>query len=116
MRNSLVNLVPVKGCGLSTIDNTNFDLIINGTATSLLGEVPQVSTNVLERVEFAYDMMYSNQPTAFIEWARLNGVENASDGLGMLVEQAASSFYIWHARQPQTSVVLAHLRKIIGQQ
>ena len=107
---------PVKGCGLNTIDEFKFDLVINGTAASLAGEVPQVTTKVLQDVEFAYDMMYSDRPTTFVEWVRQNGVENSADGLGMLVEQAAAAFFIWHAKQPNTDSLLTHLRTIISRE
>ena len=106
---------PVKGCGLNEIEKTKFDVIINGTAASLAGQVPQVTAKVLDGVEFAYDMMYAKRPTIFIEWARQSGVTNTTDGLGMLVEQAAASFYIWHAKKPDTGDVLKHLRKIADQ-
>lgn len=101
---------PVKGCGINEIEQTKFDLVINGTAASLGGQVPAITSKVLQGVEFAYDMMYSDRPTIFIDWARQNGVANSSDGLGMLVEQAAASFYIWHERQPETRSVLEYLR------
>jgi shikimate dehydrogenase len=33
-----------------------------------------------------------------------------SDGLGMLVEQAAEAFYIWHHRKPETTTLLKKMR------
>lgn len=106
------SLGPVKGCGLNDIDETNFDLLINGTAASLAGEVPTLEDRVIEGVDFAYDMMYADRPTPFLEWVRKMGVKNSADGLGMLVEQAAASFYLWHDKQPDTGSVLNYLRKV----
>ena len=102
---------PIKGCGLNDIDQIKFDLVINGTAASLSGQVPQVAAGIMDNVEFAYDMMYADRPTAFLDWALKKGVTKMADGLGMLVEQAAVSFYIWHAKQPDTNAVLTNLRK-----
>ena len=105
---------PVIGCGLKNIEKTKFDLVINGTAASMTGELPQVNSKVLEDVAFAYDMMYSDSSTTFINWAQQHGVINTADGLGMLVEQAAASFFIWHAKRPDTGSVLKHLRSIMS--
>ena len=101
---------PVKACGLTRVDESHFDLVINGTAASLSNQRPQVNTRVLEGVQFAYDMMYAIKPTLFMDWARQNGVMNTANGLGMLVEQAAASFHIWHGRQPDTEPVLKKVK------
>jgi len=100
----------IKGCGLDQIEPLKFDLIINGTAASLAGQKLDLSNNLLNDVELAYDMMYSDEPTIFMCWAKENGVRKVVDGLGMLVEQAAAAFEIWHQHKPQTSVVLTELR------
>ncbi len=87
-----------------------FDLVINATAASLVAETPPISPTVLAPEAACYDMMYANEPTAFVRWAREGGVARAFDGVGMLVEQAAESFYLWRGRRPLTRPVLEALR------
>lgn len=87
-----------------------FDLIINGTAASLQGELPPLPAACLAEHGCTYDMMYGAKPTAFVEWGRAQGAAQALDGLGMLVEQAAEAFFIWRGVRPETAPVLAQLR------
>lgn len=87
-----------------------FDLIINGTAASLHGELPPLPDGCLARDGCTYDMMYAAKPTTFVAWGRAQGASQALDGLGMLVEQAAEAFYLWHGVRPETAPVLAQLR------
>ncbi|MDX1409235.1 MAG: hypothetical protein R3330_13910, partial [Saprospiraceae bacterium] len=58
----------------------------------------------------AYDMMYGDKPTPFLEWVMLQGGATAADGLGMLVEQAAEAFETWRGWRPDTAPVMAMLR------
>lgn len=86
------------------------DIIVNATALSLNEELPPLSSRVLAPYTVCYDMMYGTRATVFVAWARSHGARLALDGLGMLVEQAAEAFWIWHARRPQTGAVIAQLR------
>jgi shikimate dehydrogenase len=56
-------------------------------------------------------MYNTSAPTAFVEWARIHGASRAIDGLGMLVEQAAESFYVWRGVHPETADVIRSLRQ-----
>lgn len=104
------HLGDVSGCGFDTLDDQCFDLIINGTAASLQGEVPPIPATVLADNAWCYDMMYAASPTAFCQWAADHGAEKSIDGLGMLVEQAAQSFQIWRGVEPDSQAVIEQLR------
>jgi shikimate dehydrogenase len=56
-------------------------------------------------------MMYSAGPTPFMRWGAANAAWAVSDGLGMLVEQAAESFCIWRGVRPQTRLVIDAIRE-----
>ncbi|MEQ9209029.1 MAG: shikimate dehydrogenase [Pseudomonadales bacterium] len=87
-----------------------FDLVINGTSLSLSGEIPPIPITLLTPKTCVYDMVYAHEPTAFMSWAgNLNC--QTSDGLGMLVGQAAESFYVWRGIRPSTSELIKTLRK-----
>lgn len=87
-----------------------FDIIINATSASLLGESLMLKSTIFTANTLAYDMMYGAKPTAFMRFAVESGA-TAIDGLGMLVEQAAQSFEIWNGVKPNTNPVINHLRE-----
>lgn len=91
----------------------DFDVIINGTASSLGGHGVPVSEHVLKPGALAYDMMYGPGAQGFMDWAHAHGAV-PRDGLGMLVEQAAEAFLIWRGVRPPSGQVLAELRKLLG--
>ncbi|MGW8248362.1 MAG: shikimate dehydrogenase [Acidiferrobacterales bacterium] len=101
---------PVLPCGFDALAGQQFDVVINGTSASLGGELPPLPENLFSRDSLAYDLMYSDRPTLYMEWAAAQGATRVADGLGMLVEQAAESFNIWFGRQPSTAPVIASLR------
>jgi len=92
-----------------------FDLVINATAAGLTDESPLSGgavVNVFVPSSFAYDMVYG-KTTAFMRQALQRGAR-VSDGLGMLVEQAADAFLLWRGANLATAIdpraVLAKLR------
>lgn len=99
----------VRGGGFAEVDG-EFDLIINGTAASLQGEVPPLPDSCLVAGGSCYDMMYATEPTAFMLWGLQHNAGQVADGLGMLVEQAADAFTLWHGIRPETQALLAELR------
>lgn len=99
----------VTPCFFDDIPKEPFDLIVNGTSASLSGQVPAIAPQAISSQTVAYDMMYGKETTAFCAWAQKQGAKTI-DGLGMLVEQAAESFFIWRSVRPETAPVLAKLR------
>ncbi|AKH68142.1 shikimate dehydrogenase [Spongiibacter sp. IMCC21906] len=108
------DLGEVNGCSFSDLAGGQFDLIINGTSTSMSGELPPLPSFILSNEGCAYDMMYSDQPTPFMSWAASETAWAVSDGLGMLVEQAAESFCIWRGVRPDTKPVMEMLRQTLS--
>ncbi|MDA8420261.1 MAG: shikimate dehydrogenase [Pseudomonadota bacterium] len=100
----------IRACGYSDLAGHSFDIIINGTSASLGGEVPPLPAGLFNAGALAYDMMYGDRSLPFLDWAQRSGAASVSDGLGMLVEQAAESYHFWRGRFPDTVPVLAALR------
>ena len=98
-------------CGLpfGELAGHHFDLVINATSASLQGELPPLPADAFAAGALAYDMMYGRIPTPFLAYAAAHGAKT-SDGLGMLVEQAAESFLLWRGVRPETAPVIALLR------
>lgn len=103
-------LGPLSGCGLDALAGQRFDLIINGTSAGLAGAVPAIPDECLATGGWTYDMLYADESTAFRRWGMRLGAGLALDGLGMLVEQAAESFFLWRGVRPDTAPVIALLR------
>jgi shikimate dehydrogenase len=95
-------------CGYDALGGESFDVVINATSAGLTDEAPPLPDHVFTKSSLAYDMVYGRE-TPFLAAARRAGAR-ACDGLGMLVEQAAESFFIWRGVRPQTRPVLAKLR------
>lgn len=87
-----------------------FDVIVNGTSAGLTDEMPDVPAAIFAPHSLAYDMVYGKHPTRFMQFATQQGAK-ARDGLGMLVEQAAESFFVWRGVRPDTASVLTALRE-----
>lgn len=87
-----------------------FDIVINATSGSLSGEAPPLPRGVFAEGGLAYDMMYGAEPTPFLKVAHAEGAGRVADGIGMLVEQAAESFFLWRGVRPDTAPVITMLR------
>ena len=105
-----VHLGSLEGGGYELLAGRQFDIIINGTSASLADQLPPLDGNLLSDQSYCYDLMYGSKPTVFMQWALENSALAVADGLGMLVEQAAESFYLWRNIRPKTRLVIDMLR------
>jgi shikimate dehydrogenase len=86
-----------------------FDVLLNATSAGLKGEQPPFPGSIVGPASVCYDLVYSMKDTPFVAWARENGAARALQGWGMLVEQAAESFFIWRGVRPDTRLILQQL-------
>lgn len=100
--------------GLDALDGRQFDLVINASSAGLGGERPDLPASILRERSCCYDLLYGAEPTPFMRWSAHHAAWAVSDGLGMLVEQAAESFYKWHRQRPETRPVIQELRGMLA--
>jgi shikimate dehydrogenase len=100
----------LRGTGFETLPRHGFDIVINASSAGLSGEAPPLPESAFAAGAAAYDMVYGQGETPFLAFARRSGAARLADGLGMLVEQAAESFFIWRGVRPATAPVIAMLR------
>jgi shikimate dehydrogenase len=86
-----------------------FDLLVNATSATRGGALPPLPMALAGLRSAAVDLSYGEAAVAFLAWARAAGCTHAVDGLGMLAEQAAESFLLWHGVRPETDPVYAAL-------
>lgn len=96
--------------GLDELEGRTFDLILNATASSLSGDLPELPDNLLNPDGVCYDLAYAARPTPFVQWGRIHKASISVDGIGMLVEQAAQAFRIWRGVLPDTRSVISTLQ------
>lgn len=89
----------------------DYDILINASASSLADQLPPIPPHIWQ-FTLVYDMMYGIHPSPLLALANDQGIRTA-DGLGMLVEQAAHSFFLWHGILPSTAVARQQLRYLL---
>ncbi|MDO5696299.1 MAG: shikimate dehydrogenase [Eubacteriales bacterium] len=108
----LAKLFGLESFHLDTMD-FSADIVINATSASLHQESMKLPKKIFQSAQLAYDMVYAAEDTPFIKEAKAQGVPNTSDGLGMLVEQAAESYRLWRGFTPERKSVLRYMRETI---
>ena len=99
----------VASCALDAIIPARYEIVLNATSASMHGAPLSIPREVLASSLLVYDLAYGPATRPFLSAASATGVR-VSDGLGMLVEQAAESFFLWRGVRPETQPVIAHLR------
>ncbi|WP_027079606.1 shikimate dehydrogenase [Luteimonas mephitis] len=88
-----------------------FDLVVNATSAARSGGLPTLPTSLVGARTACVDLSYGEVAIPFLAWARAAGAHHAIDGVGMLVEQAAEAFKLWHGVRPHTDEAYAALRE-----
>ena len=78
------------------------DGILHTTAIGHTGDAPQMESQWFTATPWCYDISYGKPARPFLDDVRGRGVHIVSDGLGMLIEQAAESFFKWLGVRPDT--------------
>jgi len=99
----------VQHATFDRLQNVHFDVVINATSTGLSNASLPIPNTIFGNQCLAYDMMYGTE-TPFMQQAKAAHA-TVVDGLGMLVEQAAESFYCWRGVRPDTAPVMDLLRE-----
>jgi shikimate dehydrogenase len=102
-------------CGYESLGDLGPDWIINASSAGLQADMPTLPASLIGVQTCCYDMVYAPGGTVFQRWAKQQGAALALDGTGMLVEQAAESFFIWRGIRPDTKPVLQALRRLLSQ-
>ncbi len=88
----------------------SFKLVINATSLGHQGNAPALPESLFEDGSVCYDLNYFKASLPLGKLCNEMG-QNYIDGLGMLVEQAAKSFYIWTGYEPETRTVIQACRQ-----
>lgn len=106
---------PITAMSFDDANQQEFDLIINATSAGLTGNGVPISENIITTSTTCYDMTYGKSLTPFLQMATELKAKQVIDGLGMLVGQAAESFYLWRGVRPEGKTVLVTLREELNQ-
>ncbi len=101
-------------CNFDALENRGVvDLLINATSAGHGGEQVPLPGQLIGSDTVAYDLSYGAAAQPFLDWAGAAGTARTIDGLGMLVEQAAASFAIWHGHCPLSEPVYLEQRALL---
>lgn len=101
----------LRAGALEDVAGATFDVVIHATSAGLHGQGAPAVDFRLSTDSLAYDLAYAAEPTAFMTQAADRGASLLSDGLGMLVGQAAESYRIWRGVMPDVQPVWDLLRQ-----
>ena len=96
----------VDACSYEALAGRVFDVVIDGTSTSLNASMPPLPDGLFVPGSLAYSMMYGKPDSPFHIFAEAQGAARFSEGLGMLIEQAAEAFYVWRGVRPEGKPVM----------
>ena len=100
----------ISSCSLNDIPKQIYDLVLHATSAGLQGSNVELPVEIIGPNTCCYDLLYSDQDTPFMSWAKNNNAGKVVDGFGMLLEQAAEAFYLWRGMRPDTGMAYHYFR------
>jgi shikimate dehydrogenase len=108
---AFADIYAIDACEFKAVAGPPYDLILNATSASLQGHMPELPPGLVSEESVCYDLAYGKGHTPFTLWAKSLYAARVCKGWGMLVEQAAESFFIWRGVRPHTHSVLEALTR-----
>jgi shikimate dehydrogenase len=105
------DICDIHACEFKKVQGPPYDLIVNATSASLQGQMPEMPAGLVSEESVCYDLAYGRGHTPFTLWAKSLYAARVCKGWGMLVEQAAESFFLWRGVRPNTHSVLEALTR-----
>ncbi|MGL9760449.1 MAG: shikimate dehydrogenase [Symbiopectobacterium sp.] len=99
---------------LDRLEGENFDLIINSTSSGIAGDIPKLPASLITASTRCYDMFYQASPTPFLLWCQQQEASQLANGFGMLINQAAHAFFLWHGVMPDITPVIKQDEKVLN--
>ena len=108
---AFADICDIQACEFKAVQGPPYDLIVNATSASLQGQMPEMPAGLVSEESVCYDLAYGRGHTPFTLWAKSLYAARVCKGWGMLVEQAAESFFLWRGVRPNTHSVLEALTR-----
>ncbi|USS94057.1 shikimate dehydrogenase [Buchnera aphidicola] len=101
----------IQSVSLNSLHRKNYNLVVNATSTSVLNISPVIPSSLVSKKTIYYDMFYGEKNTSFINFCKKHGAQKVFNGFGMLVNQAAHSFFLWKKIFPNVNDVFYFLKE-----
>ncbi|CAL4323554.1 Shikimate dehydrogenase (NADP(+)) [Buchnera aphidicola (Periphyllus testudinaceus)] len=111
LSNKFKNFGNIESITLRNLSNMRFNLIINATSSGISNEVPLIPCNIINKKTICYDMFYGDKNTVFMNFCKSYGAKKIYSGIGMLIHQAAHSFFLWNNIFPDIKKTVNFLSK-----
>ena len=89
-------------------------LVVNATPVGLTSNDSMVKSDFFDSGMFAYDLLYDPEESMFLRLARAAGAR-AINGIDMLMEQAASAFFLWTQKTMPVELIKNLFKKVDNQ-
>lgn len=104
----------IKCIKIKNLKSNKFHLIVNATSAEIKNDLPLIPSNIIKKKTICYDMFYRNKDTNFMKFCKKYKSKKVYNGIGMLVNQAAHSFFIWNKIFPDIKKTLFFLKNKIN--